>query len=390
MCPAPGMQKVLDEHSPLAGGAPVCPSSLAPSNSPAPSRVVCILTTTESFTTQSAELELSYRETPAELKPPAGHPVPTRRASSTCAHWTDGPTPQAASHSEPPSPPSQPGSLISQLTSGDFSGLLIPGVKARGISEAQRVRVRLAQDGRWPRAGELPTPGHQGPVRRVSNRQVGNSREGAASRRGISLSPLEAPPLRTPGSLSLWVRTPVMRTSTVMFPFPGETAFTATFGELLPNLLGPGSGPPAGGAPPGPRRAGLSSPWSSAFWSGLWNSTQHGGCRLPTFGCPRGQAGAVRCSKMTKKDTLPNAHSIRASKSPLCRPNEMGLTAGEQHRAVCTGSFASLPLATENRRTHLIPLTWHRAGAWPGRKPSAGRSRGQAGGPGAALQGGCP
>lgn len=26
----------------------------------------------------------------------------------------------------------------------------------------------------------------------------------------------------------------------------------------------------------------------------------------------------------------------------------MGLTVGEQHRAVCAGSFASLPLATEN------------------------------------------
>lgn len=60
--------------------------------------------------------------------------------------------------------------------------MLIPGVKARGISEAQRVGVRPAQDGRQPRAGELPTPGHQGPVRRVSNRQVGNSRERTASR----------------------------------------------------------------------------------------------------------------------------------------------------------------------------------------------------------------
>ena len=57
--------------------------------------------------------------------------------------------------------------------------------------------------------------------------------------------------------LCLWVPTLVMRIIIVIFPPPGETAFTLTFGELLPKLLGHlGSGAPPthglGSTPSGP------------------------------------------------------------------------------------------------------------------------------------------
>lgn len=132
-----------------------------------------------------------------------------------------------------------------------------------------------------------------------------------------------------------------MRIINVKVPSPGETAFTLTFGEPLLDLLGhlvSGAPPTPGPGPHAERTCLPRGPQPSALDSVTAHNTEDADC--PKLGALGGQAGAVRCSKMTEKDTLPNAHSIkkRVSKSPLCRPNEMGLTAGKRAQSCVHGS----------------------------------------------------
>lgn len=271
----------------------------------------------------------------------------------------------------------------------------IPSVKARGVSEAQIVRVSPGQDRRGPRAGELPTPGHQGPAGRVSHRRVGNSWERTASRCGTSLFSLRRATSKNSGlPLSLWVPTPVMRIIIVIAPSPGETAFTLTFGEPLLDLLGHlvSGAPPTPG--PGPHTEWTClprGPQPSALDSVIAHNTEDADC--PKLGALGGQAGAVRYSKMTEKDTLPNAHSIKTNRH-CAGQTKWASRRANGHRAVCTAPVCqSDPRCRERaleRADCLIPLTRHRTSARLGRKPSAGRSCGQAGRPGAALQGGFP
>lgn len=150
VCPAPGMQKVLDKHSLLAGGAPVCPSSLAPSSSPAPSRVVCILTTTESFTTQSAEPELSYQENTCRAETTSQAPCPhPQGVLHLCS--LDGRTNASGCESQRAPLPTFPARL-SHLPA-DFRGLLwIADTRSEGQRHLQGTEGRSEASSRWKMA----------------------------------------------------------------------------------------------------------------------------------------------------------------------------------------------------------------------------------------------
>lgn len=60
----------------------------------------------------------------------------------------------------------------------------------------------------------------------------------------------------------------------------------------------------------------------------------------PNSGAPGGQAGTVKCSKMTEKDTLPNAHSIKESANSHCA----GQTKWASRRTNRTGLSARAPV----------------------------------------------
>lgn len=253
------MQKALDKHC-VSWRGTCPPSSLAPLQQPGAaawtqqSSPSGHLHPHGKFHYSECRTGASDRETPAELKPPPGHPVPTRRAASTCTHWTDRPAPQAASHTELPSPPSQPGCRLP----ADFGGLLwVADTQSEGQRHFRGTEGQSEAGSGWKRApgGEAAHSKSPG----ASHKQAGGEFKGKNSLQ-VRDSLFSLPSATSKDSwflLCLWVPTLVMRIIIVIFPPPGETAFTLTFGELLPKLLGHlGSGAPPthglGSTPSGP------------------------------------------------------------------------------------------------------------------------------------------